>query len=543
MKDTKTSASTAATVKIKTVEEMALELVAYTMMPGDDDSPYTPESWHKHADSMPVRAARVSHGQDGKTGKDPDKDLKLMRYLAEHKHLSPFEHQSATFLIECPIFVAREWHRHRTQCISGDSKITCFDKKGRTFKRTIKSIYDLKYGGVVDNPHVRVLNGKQKNGKQAYTKRTLKVEGRVRVLPNCQSRTLRVLNEDTLKYLKVPMLDVMYSGKKEVFLLETLCGRTIKTTADHKILTESGWKEMREISIADKIAVSKKVATNFDPVGKYLRSAIGAWTTQQRNKKLTEDNNTCYICNKIFAKGDVVLDHVVPVSEDIKKSLDVDNLKPACYKCHRLKTNTEQTGRKGQTRLGVVWSEVVKEPTSVGIEDTYDISMPDPWHNFEANGIVVHNCFNEISRRYTETDNDVFWKPSSFRKQATRNKQSSAGEIDKQSEAYEVLRRSYERAYQDYQDLVALDVCREQARSVLPVGSVTRFYATANLRNWAHWHKLRVAEDSQYEIRVYANRVGDKLKDLWPDAWSILTNVQSEQSSLRDIITENNVDG
>jgi thymidylate synthase (FAD) len=64
---------------------------------------------------MPVLAARVSHGQDGKTGKDAEKDEKLIRFLAEHRHTSPFEHLSLTFKIEAPIFVAREWMRHRTQ--------------------------------------------------------------------------------------------------------------------------------------------------------------------------------------------------------------------------------------------------------------------------------------------------------------------------------------------------------------------------------------------------------------------------------------------
>lgn len=64
---------------------------------------------------MPVRAARVSHGQDGKTGQDPERDEKLIKFLAEHGHTSPFEHLSITFKISAPIYVTREWMRHRTQ--------------------------------------------------------------------------------------------------------------------------------------------------------------------------------------------------------------------------------------------------------------------------------------------------------------------------------------------------------------------------------------------------------------------------------------------
>jgi thymidylate synthase (FAD) len=42
-------------------------------------------------------------------------DEKLLAYLWTHKHLTPFEMAGATFEIQAPIFVFREWHRHRTQ--------------------------------------------------------------------------------------------------------------------------------------------------------------------------------------------------------------------------------------------------------------------------------------------------------------------------------------------------------------------------------------------------------------------------------------------
>lgn len=42
-------------------------------------------------------------------------DEKLLKYLYTHKHMSPFEMCGATFEVKAPIFVFREWHRHRTQ--------------------------------------------------------------------------------------------------------------------------------------------------------------------------------------------------------------------------------------------------------------------------------------------------------------------------------------------------------------------------------------------------------------------------------------------
>jgi thymidylate synthase (FAD) len=42
-------------------------------------------------------------------------DEKLLRYLYEHKHATPFEMAGAVIEVQAPIFVLREWHRHRTQ--------------------------------------------------------------------------------------------------------------------------------------------------------------------------------------------------------------------------------------------------------------------------------------------------------------------------------------------------------------------------------------------------------------------------------------------
>lgn len=42
-------------------------------------------------------------------------DEKLLRYLWEHKHATPFEMAGAIVEVQAPIFVFREWHRHRTQ--------------------------------------------------------------------------------------------------------------------------------------------------------------------------------------------------------------------------------------------------------------------------------------------------------------------------------------------------------------------------------------------------------------------------------------------
>ncbi len=61
-----------------------------------------------------VRAARVSYDADWRTGDDADKDTKLINYLLTHNHSTPFEAVTFTFEVKAPIFVFRQWHRHRT---------------------------------------------------------------------------------------------------------------------------------------------------------------------------------------------------------------------------------------------------------------------------------------------------------------------------------------------------------------------------------------------------------------------------------------------
>jgi len=58
-----------------------------------------------------VNAARVSYGKV--STEISERDKKLIAFLMEHNHTSPFEHNQLSFRIKAPIFVARQWMRHR----------------------------------------------------------------------------------------------------------------------------------------------------------------------------------------------------------------------------------------------------------------------------------------------------------------------------------------------------------------------------------------------------------------------------------------------
>ena len=80
---------------------------------------------HMGSDLSVVNSARVSFGKKSKSlgevgiGDEPimvpvlhDNDVRLIRYLAKHKHKSPFNHAFATFHVKAPIFVARQLVKH-----------------------------------------------------------------------------------------------------------------------------------------------------------------------------------------------------------------------------------------------------------------------------------------------------------------------------------------------------------------------------------------------------------------------------------------------
>lgn len=70
-------------------------------------------------DQAVVNAARVSF--DG-VSKGPDKDRKLLNYLMENRHMTPFEMVETSWTVKAPIFVARQWQRHRTASINEVSR-------------------------------------------------------------------------------------------------------------------------------------------------------------------------------------------------------------------------------------------------------------------------------------------------------------------------------------------------------------------------------------------------------------------------------------
>lgn len=126
--------------------------------------------------------------------------------------------------------------------------------------------------------------------------------------------------------------------------------------------------------------------------------------------------------------------------------------------------------------------------------------------------------YNEISRRYTEVDIELY-EPTEFRIQSSDNKQASIDNafIEKNEDAKKAVKSASAYALSTYNKLLEFGVCREQARGILPQNMFTTFYATVNMRNLLHFLGLRMDEHAQKEIREYANAIHDILQPIYPN--------------------------
>jgi len=117
---------------------------------------------------------------------------------------------------------------------------------------------------------------------------------------------------------------------------------------------------------------------------------------------------------------------------------------------------------------------------------------------------------NAQSGRYTPFEEDDFYVPSVWRKQAKSNKQASEGELEPEPNAAltEKLVKHYEEGFKLYQEALDAGVSKEMARLFLPGFSVYYTWVLkVDAHNLMHFLHLRMAPDAQYEIRVYAQAI------------------------------------
>jgi thymidylate synthase (FAD) len=150
--------------------------------------------------------------------------------------------------------------------------------------------------------------------------------------------------------------------------------------------------------------------------------------------------------------------------------------------------------------------------------------------------------WNEISRRYVDSEPE-FYEPEHWRGRSADKKQGSSDE-----EVKEILVEGWKKEYPDhlkttmeisdaydsvvnesalclYKDMLKAGVAPEQARMVLPQSMYTEWYWSGSLYAFAKMCSLRCTPDSQYETRVIANLISDKMFELFTVSWDALRTV------------------
>lgn len=149
---------------------------------------------------------------------------------------------------------------------------------------------------------------------------------------------------------------------------------------------------------------------------------------------------------------------------------------------------------------------------------TFEVKAPifvfRQWHRHRT------QSYNELSARYKELPEE-FYVPEleQITTQSTDNKQMRTTEQHPKAENIQfAIKEANETSFKIYKMMIAEGCPRELARSVLPVGTYSHMFATANLHNWFKFLGERLHEHAQYEIRVYADAILEELKKIAPVA-------------------------
>ncbi len=188
-----------------------------------------------------------------------------------------------------------------------------------------------------------------------------------------------------------------------------------------------------------------------------------------------------------------------------------ESIVDAARLCYGSKGKTQEQNRRLIRRL---WLDRHTSPFEV-CKIGFHLKLPI----FVARQISRHRTasLNEISARYTKMKPE-FWVPDKLRRQSAANHQSSEGLTEYQDKQPWLVTQKM--CYSQYQMLLEEGVCREQARTLLPVSMYTVWHWTIDLRNLMHFLSLRLAGDAQAETREYAAAMAEIVKVWVPTVWA-----------------------
>jgi thymidylate synthase (FAD) len=212
-----------------------------------------------------------------------------------------------------------------------------------------------------------------------------------------------------------------------------------------------------------------------------------------------------------------VFNTILPGSPTLKEAAD-----PSCKVCKG--TGLAPGDEKLLKYLYQHWHDSPFEFAGMVIEVQAPIFVFREWHRHRT------QSYNEMSARYTPLP-DFNYVPSVERCLMVSSTNKQAGAVSGAAKLTHAnvlawlddLQDAYETAERVYQNGLALGIPKEVARLPVNVARYSRMRAQANLRNWLAFLTLRSDRNpgAQWEIRQFANPVGDLIKQIFPRTYEL----------------------
>jgi thymidylate synthase ThyX len=413
----------------------------------------------------------------------------MLKFRRAAQHWAPFAHPHLQVRVKLPLFLARQFVKH---CVAGDTQVTFVKwvKGGSNGTRrvAIKDLYAMWVGTA--------------NKYQSGAKGRLNVSG----------GHVRVYDSEAKRFASSHISDVIYQGTKPVFKVATDSGQVLRATGNHTVMTQRGWVPVSNLNLDDRLITEIGVG---DLVSEPPAPRWKDWADKQARRVTPRE-----ACTQCGVSADLEADHIVSVSTG--GGHDAENMQCLCRTCHKAKSAAEKAV-EARNQYAPRYTKITSiEPD--GEEDVYDITV-EGTHNFMANGLVVHNCvggvWSEESRRYMSSEPE-FWLPDVWKARPEDIKQGASGLAADQVACFEVSRNTTMACLKAYNDMLALGVAPEEARTVLPLNTMTTVVWTGSLLFWSRVANQRLDGHAQTAAQQLAKQLAQIIEPYYPVSWKAL---------------------
>lgn len=441
----------------------------------------------------------------------PDHGAKFVRQIVKRGHLGLLEHVNMTieFLVDRGTTHEIVRHRHASfaqestrYCVAGETRLTTTNPHNRP---TVAELYKLTQAS---------RNGAWKRMKvRQYDERN-----------------------GEIRYAGVK--SIVHNGERECVEITTSLGYKLICTPDHQVLTPGGYVEAQGLATGSRIYVNGteesyknkdwlyhqaiqlgKTFTQIAAETGFNASTLKKWARKhelpkrgtgffnvnrtpwnkgiadsrqveplrkyhhcgRRNEGIMKEDTSCYQKRKAeYCALCGTTDSLEVHHKDKNHANNMpENLITLCESCHQ---------RVHSRNLLVAYADEVVSIVQVGKRNVYDIEMDSEFHNFIADGVVVHNCNyskGKFEHAITVINIDTALETDPLTKDMTPEEKMAI---------WLEWRDGCKDAEKHYFRMLELGASPQIARGVLPTSLKSELKMTANLREWRHFFALRALE-------------------------------------------------